>query len=194
MKPTKDDCITMYNALSAIKQPEFADIKDLPDRERYIFHMNFAHAVAANKRKLKDAVDSLQEASKPSEDYDKYTEKRDKILQRYAVKDAEGAPRERMNILPGGLRQKSYIVPDMADPSSQASKAIAKLERDSKEVINIRKKQEKDFEKKLKEDAGDLKLELVRWSQIPAGMQPFWMDGIIFMIDPDSEKPVDDKP
>jgi len=93
MELTKDDCIVMHNALAAIVQPGFADIKDLPEKEDYIFHTKFVYAVSFNKRLLKVVVDALQDASKNSDDYQEYLDERDKILQRYSAKLEDGSPK-----------------------------------------------------------------------------------------------------
>jgi len=81
----------------------------------------------------------------------------------------------------------------LAIPTSKATKEIDAIEKKYKELIDSRKKQTKDFEEMLKEPA-DVELKLVRWSQVPKGLQPHWMDGVMFMIDPDSEEPEDEKP
>lgn len=191
MEPTKNDCMVMYNALSAIVQPAFADIKDLDDREEYIFHIEFVYAIAYNKRKLKDIVDALQEAQKTSDEYNDYLEERDKVLQRFAVKLDDGSPKERIDRLSTGqVINRSYIVPDLAEPTSKASKEIKALEEKHKDLIDIRKNQTADFEKLVKEKVGDdIGLKLVRWSMIPKGLQPQWMDGVMYMIDLDSKEP-----
>jgi len=191
MELTNDDCITVYNGLSEIVQPEFADIKDLPDREQYIYHIKFVYAVSYNKRILKDIVDSLQETSKAKKEYEDYLAERDKLLQRYSVKDDNGAPRERVEQLGAGLMRRSYIVPDLADPATTASKAIKKLEEKSKDIIDQREKQQEDFKKLLKEKPKKLDLKFVTWGMIPRGLQPQWMDAVMFMIDPDSKEPTE---
>ena len=193
MELTNDACIIMYNALSAVEQPRFEDIKNLDDREEFIFHTDFVFAVSFNKRKLKDIVDSLQESTKNTKEYDEYLDKREKILQKHSVKTDSGAPMERREILPGGQqRSLGYIVPDMADDNSVVSKAIAKLEKTNDAHIKHREKQNDEFKVKAKEKA-DIEIKKVRWSQIPRGLQPFMMDGVMFMIDEESDKQKENK-
>lgn len=189
MKLTNDDCITMYNALDAVLQPKFEDIKDLDDRDDYIFHVDFVHAISYNKRKLKDVVESLQEANKNTNEYDEYLKEREKILERYAAKNDDGTARERFNILPNGMRQRiGFIVPDLSDPDSDVAKEIDKLEKKNKTHIDVRKKQSEDFKQTLK-DTTEVNIKMVNWSRIPKGLQPYMMDGIMFMINESSSMP-----
>jgi len=193
MKITNDDCITMYTGLTAVEQPKFEDIKNLEDRESYLFHAEFVLAVSYNKRMLKPIAEALQDSTENKKEYKKYLESRDKLLQKYAVKDEKGAPMERVEILPGNRQRRSYIVPELADENSAASRAVNKLEKDNDEHIKAREKQNDEFKEGLKKET-EVDIKMIRWSQVPNGLQPFMMDGVILMIDMESIPKDDSKP
>ena len=186
-KMTQRDCIQMFNGLKAVVQPSFADIKDMEDKEEYMFHAKFIQAVSYNKKKLLPVIESIEEAEKISDDYKDYLKERDETLAKFAKKDKDGAPEKITTEIPGGVRT-SYNVPDLAIKGSPAHKAIDALEKKHKAVIDARKKTEEEVKVMLKEEVKDLGLKLVRWSMIPKGLSQKAMDGVMFMIDETEEK------
>lgn len=178
---TYDDCLTMSNGLQQVVQPAFADIKDFEDKEKYIFHSKFVRAVSFNKKKLEPIIEVLRDVEKLSDEYKEYLEKRDEILAKFAKKDKDGAPEERIQMV-NGQQRKSYNVPSLHDKSSEVGKKITKLEKDNDDVIQARKKTEAEIKEMLKEDVA-FEPERVPWSMIPDGQDTPAMDGIMYMIE-----------
>ena len=181
---TNGDCLQMYNGLSVVKQPAFADIKNMEEKGNYMFHAKFIQAVSYNKRKLTSIVESFQDVEKPSPDYEDYLNKRNNILAEYAKKDSDGNPIEKIIKIEGIIVQKSYSVPALFDKKSEVSKKIKKLEEESKELIDQRKKLQKQMETILKEPCKiEFEPKCVPWSMIPKGLDLPMMDGVMFMIE-----------
>lgn len=187
MKMTNDDCLTMFNGLSAVKQPAFAEIKDFDDKEKYIFHTKFVRAVSLNKKKLGPIIESLQEAEKLSDEYKEYIEKRDELLAEHAKKDKDGNPEERISVI-GGQQRRSYNVPSLHDKTSDVSKKIKKLETANEGVIEARKTVEKEMKAMLKEEI-DFIPHMISESMVPDGLQPEAMDGVMYMIEDEEGTP-----
>jgi len=181
MRLTGENCLDLYDALMSIRQPEFEDIKDLQDRDEYLFKMEFSLAIAKNRRKLKDTVESFREASGFTDEFKKYQQDVDNILQKYADKDTDGHVREKIEVLPGGRRNKSYHIPSLLVSDSKVNKELQKLEKENKEIIKIQEKRVEDINRKLKEEI-EVDIELVPELWIPKGLQPSWLYGLMFMI------------
>ena len=186
MKMTYDDCLQMFNGLSQVKQPAFADVKELEEKDDYLFHVKFVHTVSYNKRKLKPIIEVLQDAEKFTDEYNEYVKKRDEFLAEHARKDKEGNPEERI-IISDGIPRRSYNVPLLNVKNSKVWKEINKLEKEYKDEIEQQKKQQKTMEILLEEEA-NFESKKVPWSMIPKGLDALAMDGVMFMIE-DEEVP-----
>lgn len=180
MEMTNNDCMVMLNALKKCKQPAFAEIKDMEDKDDYIFHVNFVKAVSSNKRKLEPIVESLQEADAFTDEYKKYVEERNELLAKHAKKDIDGSPMENIDTF-NGVQRRAYYVPTAGVPGSACYKELKKLENDYKDAIDAREKQTKQLTQMLKAVV-DFTPETVLESMVPSGLNPDVMDGIIFMV------------
>ncbi len=180
---TNGDALQMFNGLSAVKQPLFADIKDLEDMSDYLFHAKFIQAVSYNKRKLTPLIESFQDSEKLSDEYKDYLKERNAILAKYARKDKEGEPIKTERRI-GDFTQEGYDVPSVADKTSPAGKAIDRLEEKNKALIDERKKKAEEMEAMLKEPCKiTFKFKEIPWSTIPKGLDTLMMDGVMFMIE-----------
>ncbi len=183
---TNKDCLRMIGGLNAVKQPSFAEIKDMQNKDEYMFHAKFVQAVSLNKRKLENILESLKDMEKFSEEYTEYIKNREEVLVKFAKKDADGNPIETISYV-NGSQQMSYTIPGISDKSSPASKELKKLEDKYKEAIDGRKKQI-DEAKKVLSDEADFKPVTVPWSMIPRGLTPEAMDGVLYMIEEEKEE------
>ncbi len=190
---TNDDCLTMFNGLAAVKQPAFKDLAGMDNKEDFLFHTKFVHRVTKNKKVLDPIIETLREAEKLSDEYKEYMEKRDEILAKHAKKDKEGNPEERIAVGPDGIGRRSYNVPSLADKTSDAAKAIDKLEKKNEGVIEARKKQEEEMKELMKEES-DFKPILIPWSMLPKGLSEQAMAGVIYMIEDEDEDEEDENP
>ena len=178
---TNKDCLKMIDGLNAVKQPSFADIREMQNKDEYMFHAKFLQVVSLNKRKLENIHESLKDMDKSSEEYIEYWKKREEVLVKFSKKDAEGNPIITTSY-ENGSQQKSYTIPGFLDKNSEVSKEIKKLEDKYKDAIDGRKKQTEEVNKVLNEET-EFKPVTVPWSMIPRGLSPEAMDGVIYMIE-----------
>ena len=188
---TNNDCLQMLNGLTAVKQPLFADIKDMEDMTDYLFHAKFIQAVSYNKRKLTPLIESFQDIEKFSEEYEAYLKERNEMLAKYAKKDGDGNPIKEKRMI-GEFLQEAFNVPSLANKNSITSKAIKKLEDDNKALIDERKNKSKEMDALLKEDCKiPFKFKYVPWSMIPKGLDTSMMDGVMYMIEDEEIEKLD---
>ena len=133
MKLTFKDCIQMQQGLALVTQPKFSDIKDLDNKMDYLFHQDFTFAVAKNKRNLANIIEDLQSIIEPTKEFKKYSEEREKILRKFALKNEDGEPRTEQTY-PGKER---YIIPGI-DENKMFIKDIGKLEKEFQDAIKNR--------------------------------------------------------
>lgn len=193
MKMTNDDCLTMFNGLSVVKQPAFRDLAGMDDKGDYMFHTKFVHRLTKNKQLLEPIIETLRESDKFSDEYKEYMEKRDEILAEHAKKDKTGNPEERIIIGPEGIGQRSFNVPSLTDKTSPVAKAIDKLEKKCKECVDAREKQTEQMKELLKEEARFEPM-MIPWAMLPRGLSEIAMAGVIYMIEDEDEDEEDEKP
>jgi len=182
MKLTFKDCAQMQQGLAQVKQPNFSDIKDLDNKMDYLFHQDFTFAVAKNKRNLANIIEDLQSIIEPTKEFKKYSEGREKILRKFALKDKDGEPKTEVSY-PG---QERYIIPGI-DENKMFIKDIGKLEKEFEDAIKNRDDQFLKYNKKLKEDSGFNPV-MISKNNIPTGLDMVAMDGVLFMTDFEDRK------
>jgi hypothetical protein len=181
MKLTNADCIKIYNGLKSIVQPPFDLIRDLPNREDYIFHVRFLTDISLNKRKLEDIVNSLEDGNKNAPEIDEYLKEKEECLVKHSKKDKDGNPIQ-STITVDGITQRSYNVPGLADKDSIASKEMDAIEKKYKDILDQRKKQTEQYNEKLKEESHFVPTK-IKYNIIPRGLSAQAMDAIILILE-----------
>ncbi len=176
-KLTFRDCINMQNGLAQVKQPKISDIKDLDDKMDYLFHQDFAFAVARNKRELGNIIEDLQAILESSDEFKEYSDEREKTLRKLAIKDENKNPKTKTS----NRGQLQYIVPDIDNNES-----LKQLDEKFKDVIKERDNQFAKYDKKLKDNSGFNPI-MVPEKNIPKGLDMAAMDGVLFMTDFDEK-------
>ena len=153
---TKSDIMLLWHTLNEINM-------ELPFPVSYAF--------ARTKRLIKDEVESMVEASKPSADYLDYEHKRIELCNRLAKKDEHDKP-----IISGN----EYIF----DNPHKFRKEMEKLTKDSQTILYLRDNQIVAYNKALDEPV-DSQLFKVKASQMPKSFMSRYVDGLYPMIDYD---------
>ncbi len=152
---TKSDIFILWQTLNAI-----------PGVESFVV----GYAMARTKRFIKDEVEAMQEAIKPSADYLEYDRKRVELCERLSKKDDNG----KSIVLGGG-----YVF----DNPQEFQIELAKLDKKHREVLNKREEQIAAFNKAMLESA-ESKVFMVKASKMPDSLGSF-ADGLYPMIDYD---------
>ena len=176
MELTFKNCIQMQQGLAQVKQPKFSDIKDFDNKMDYLFHQDFTFAVAKNKRKLANVIEDLQSIIEPTKEFKKYSEEREKILRKFALKNEDGEPKKEVT-----YGKERYIIPGI-DENKMFIKDIGKLEKEFEDAIKNRDDQFLKYNKKLK-DNSEFNPVMVSEKNIPNGLDITAMDGVLFMTD-----------
>lgn len=129
--------------------------------------IRFNYGVAKNKRLVKTEIETLEELSKPTDDFVKYEKDRISLVEKLAAKDEGGAPKivKIPQARPDGqvIYTSRYDV-DENDPKFKAE--IKKLKTKYKAAIEGQKKHEEEFEGILKTEV-EVELHLIPLSIVP---------------------------
>jgi len=161
----------MLNGLAQIRQPVIADIKDFDDKMDYMFHQDFAFAVAKNKRELNNIIEDLEAIDEPSDEFKKYSEERIKLLRELAIKDENENPKTIVGI----NNQLEYVIPDVDN-----NKSLKQLKEKYKEIIKERDNQFARYNEKLKDDSGFNPV-MIPEKNVPKGLGMEALGAVIFM-------------
>jgi hypothetical protein len=162
LKLKKREILGIYGAMTQIGNQK-ADV-------------NFAYAIAKNKKTLEPEVTALQEAGKPSEEYIAYENERMKIATKYAQKDEKGNPVMKGN----GL---------FIEPANVAGfdKESEKLNDKHKKVIAEQEKRNKDVETLLNTEM-TVELYPIKFDSVPKEITPLVVEILLPLIVVDEEK------
>ncbi len=119
--------IETYNNLSLVKDVDCEIV--------------FSYAIAKNRRNLKSELEIFEEFTKPSEEYEKYDEKRVKLAAKYAKLDDDGRP---------VVKDNSYIISKDNRPTFEAE--MKELEEEYKEVIQAFKDKLKKYQSEIEKE------------------------------------------
>lgn len=170
-----EELYVMRDALNAV--PEKVSYQD----EKKKTMVNFKFGVSKNKRMLIEHLKDVEAGLKPTEKYEEYQAKEQKLSKTYCRKDVDG----KNIILPvvkGRRMGEQYDIIGVDDPESEYFLEFAKLEKEYKKEIDERKVQMEEFNEFLKQDS---KFEpyLMPFHWLPDDLPQKAMDGIYFMID-----------
>ena len=130
--------------------------------------VKFAYAIAKNTSIVKKEVDIIQEAIKPSKEFQTYEEKRIQLAMDHAKKDPKGQPI---------IADNRYVIEDQA----VFDEAIKNLREENKDVIDGQKKSNEEYEEMLKEE---IEIELYKIGQdlLPEDITASQVTGIMPII------------
>ncbi len=149
---TKSDILILWQTLNILPSVESFQV---------------GYALARTRRFIKDEVEALQEAIKPSADFLEYDRKRLELCERLAKKDDKGNP-----VISG----TQYVF----DNPQEFQEELTKLNEEYQEVLTKRDEQIAAFNKALLEPAG-CQVFMVKASKMPDSLAPF-ADGLLPMI------------
>jgi len=119
--------IETYNNLSLVKDVDCEIV--------------FSYAIAKNRRNLKSELEIFEEFTKPSEEYEKYDDKRVKLAAKYAKLDDDGRP---------VVKDNSYIISKDNRPTFEVE--MKELEEEYKEVIQAFKDKLKNYQLEIEKE------------------------------------------
>lgn len=129
----------------------------------------FAYAIAKNKEFIKTEIEALKEATKPSEEFEKYNKARIELAENHADKDEDGK-----SVIEGN----QYKITDM----DKFNKEHDKLKEEYKEALEAHKKQQDEFNALLEEET-KLELQMIKIEDIPQDITVEQMEGIKVLIE-----------
>jgi len=128
--------------------------------------VRFSYFLAKNKVALKEELDLMEEAQKPSEAFIAYEQKRVETAQLFSDKDDAGNPK---------VHNGQYVIFDKKD---EFEKEIKKLKTKFKSAITQRETQVKDYDTLLDEEV-ELNLTKIRFSQLPGQIESAFLEVFI---------------
>lgn len=130
--------------------------------------VKFAYTVIKNKKKIEEEIKNIQEASKPTPEFEEFEKKRIEICSKYSEKDANNEPI---------VEENRYKIIDTKAFNVEFDKAKA----DNKEILDARTLQIKEYEALLEEDT-NLTFDKISISELPVDITAAQIDGVEFMI------------
>lgn len=178
------DCYKILEGLKDIKQIPYSELSGIPAdmKMMYIFHTDFIIACARNKKKIEEHLQILEEIKKPTDDFNKYQEKRREIAKEFAKKDENKNPVIISRPFGNGQMLESYVIENINDKSSPYNKKILVLEKENEKLIKDQTAKEEQFEKALNDEC-DLKFNKIREILIPMGLSLIAAEAILEMLD-----------
>ncbi len=137
----------------------------------------FTYAVTKNKESLAPEVKAIRESLKPLEKYKDYEERIQELNEKFANKDKKGNP-VRFDL---GQGRFAYDIPGANSSESEYSKAVDKVKKEFKDIID---KQEKKIEedKKFLQEESTVDIMKISLKIVPEDAPQEVMDGLFFMI------------
>lgn len=154
MKLARKEVLRLHEAISAIKGKSG--------------NARWTYALAKNIRTLSGEVESTKEAFSPKIGYQQYERERIQLCNRMAAKDDNDKP-----LLDNG----NFVIVDMAAFYEE----LAKLREKYAEALEEQEKLDKEFDKFIEEDV-EIKLHMVDPSEIPDGLEPEELEGVLGII------------
>ena len=178
------DCYRILNGLNDIKQIPYSELSSLPPEEKmkYLFHTDFIIACARNKKKIEEHIQILEEIKKPTDEFNKYQEKRREIAKEFAKKDENKNPVIVSRPFGNGQMLESYVIENINDKNTPYNKKITELEKVNAKLIADQTAKEEQFEKGLNDEC-DLKLNKIHLNLIPMGLSMIAAEAILEMLD-----------
>lgn len=107
--------------------------------------VQFAYAVAKNKAHCEQEIKAMEEAGKPTEEYQEYEKERKELCEKHALKDEHGRPR---------VETLSPVVQRYVglEENEKFQKELEKLNKKHQKVLDAREKQVKDYLKFCEEE------------------------------------------
>lgn len=143
------DIVGLWNTIEAIKSKQLS------------LSTKIAYALARNRRKIQDIIDSIQEAAKPSEQFLEYDKKRNDIVVKHTKSNGDGS---------------SIIDHD------NMRRELDALEGVFDEVLKKEKEKQKEVSKLLKEEA-TIELYRMPLEAFPDTTTTDIIDGLLPMLD-----------
>ena len=152
--------------------------------------VKFACALAKNKKAIDKEVKLLQETLKFTKNYEEYENKRIKLCDEFATKDENGKPQIKVlgcNVVSGIKREEGeYVFTD--ENKKMFEEKLAVLRKEYTEELDERKKQIKEFNELLENEA-DIELYMIAFEDVPQDITTNMMSAIIYIVkDPIVEK------
>jgi hypothetical protein len=147
--------IEMHNNLSLLKDVDC--------------ELVFSHAIAKNRRRLKNELELLEDFTKPSSKYEEYDEKRIKLAAKYAKLDDDGRPI---------IKDNGYII--QKDMRSTFESEIANLELEYEEAITEFKNKIKQYQLEIEKEI-EFDYYMIEFDNIPK-LTPLQMEIIFDLV------------
>lgn len=132
--------------------------------------VKFAYAIAKNINILKPEVDALNEAMAKSDEFKAYEVEREEIAKKYAKKTEAGLPM---------IVNNNYVIEDEKTFNIEDGK----LSERSKDILDARVKQTKEYDDLLETDTGGISLFKIKLSEVPENITVKDMDAIFPIIE-----------
>jgi hypothetical protein len=179
-KMTYEECLLCLSGLRAVSPVPITDIKDAPDREKYIPGAKFMYAISKNKSLLGSIEKTLFEIKEPSKEYVEFETGREKILQKYADKDTNGEYIMHSDV--GGYGTKTrYQIPGRDDPGSDFRKEMDAYLKENEAVLDEQRRKIDNFREHLSLGS-EFEPHKIPEETIPLGLSPEAWDGLIYII------------
>jgi len=135
----------------------------------YFNGVKFAYSVVKNKKLIEAEIKTFEEVIKPTEEFQKYEQKRVETCEKYCERQEDGKP---------VVENNAYKIIDKIS----FDKELEQLKTDSQEMLDYREQQLKEYNELLDEDT---KLELVKVSvdNLPNGITSSQIESIYEIID-----------
>jgi len=160
--PTKGDIIELWKV-----------IESLVDKPA---HIKFNYAVLKNRKLLENEIKTLEELSKPSEEFIEFESERYRICSDYSEKDQNGSP-----ILENGVFK---IKEDLRD---ECNSKLLELRDKYINTILEREDQSRTFEINILNEPSDIQLYKVESQFVPNNLNVSDLASLYFMIDEELE-------
>lgn len=157
----KKNVISLYEGLQAV-----GDLKG----------PNFTFAVARTRRSLAPIIESLEEARKPSKEFQDFNRERIALAKSHAIKLENGDPKTTKTVVNGHLQEEFVI-----ECRAKFDADFDKLKKKYKKALDETEKQEMDYIKSLEEDV-EVKLEMVKREDVPEDISSAQLEGILPIV------------
>jgi hypothetical protein len=163
------DCLRLFEGLGEVNASNMS--------------AKFNYAISKNRNMLEGIIKDLNKTIEETDDFKKYREAKNKILEKYARKDSEGNPIMVNQDAGGGRTIRVYDVPErfLTDPGTSCGIELQSLRKKHKKVIDEREKQIDSYNELL-EDISEFVPFLIDLKEVPSGLSRRAMDAVFLII------------